>query len=280
MKRTLSLLFLANFLTAQTYSVGDTVKDFSKSICSNGEGDLAFYSYNAAANGGEHRIIWINFFTSWCGSCQAEAPTTETIYQKYEEDGLIVIGAGADWGQPYNCTQWANKFKLTYPLLDDTGFNLFFEFAWDGSSQAGNQYYVPMNIIIDHDMVVRYREYGFNESAVKKKIEELIEVLPAVSVVDELFEPTLPASLELHDVYPNPFNPSTTLGFTLPQPAVVDVIIYNSLGGEVARLASGAHFEPGRHQMRWNAGDLPSGVYLIRVETTRASRTTKAILLR
>ena len=73
-----------------------------------------------------------------------------------------MLGAGSDWGQPYNCSQWSNKFDLTYPILDDSGSNLFFEFAWDGSSQAGNQYYIPMNITIDHNMVVRYRNYGFS----------------------------------------------------------------------------------------------------------------------
>ena len=65
MRLTFPFLVLVNLLTAQTYSVGDTVEDFSKSICSNGEGDLSFYSYNSAENGGDNFVIWINFFTSW-----------------------------------------------------------------------------------------------------------------------------------------------------------------------------------------------------------------------
>tara|TARA_B100001123_G_C14512061_1_gene710738 strand:- start:14 stop:208 length:195 start_codon:yes stop_codon:yes gene_type:complete len=63
--RTFSLICLSGFLTAQTYSIGDTVKDFSKEICSNGEGDLSLYSYNGGENGGEHHIIWINLFATW-----------------------------------------------------------------------------------------------------------------------------------------------------------------------------------------------------------------------
>ncbi len=170
-----------------------------------------------------------------------EAPSTETIFQEFKDEGLIVLGAGSDWGQPYSCRQWATKFDLTYPLINDSDYNLFYEFAWDGSSQPGVQYYVPMNIILDHNMVVRYRDYGFSESAVKKEIKELIEEMPAVSVAPEVSEMITPSEIELFDVYP---------------------------------------FEAGRHQLRWDAGDLPSGVYLIRLETSRSSKTTKAILLR
>ncbi len=65
MKKILTLLFLSGLLAAQTYSIGDTVKDFSKEICSNGEGDLSLYSYNGGENGGEHHVIWINLFATW-----------------------------------------------------------------------------------------------------------------------------------------------------------------------------------------------------------------------
>ncbi|MEE2876684.1 MAG: hypothetical protein VX822_02745 [Candidatus Neomarinimicrobiota bacterium] len=53
-------------LLGQTYSVGDTIKDFTLPICSNGDSDsLSFYAYSGAENGGSHHVIWINFFTSW-----------------------------------------------------------------------------------------------------------------------------------------------------------------------------------------------------------------------
>ena len=64
-------------------------------------------------------------------------------------------------------------------------------------------------------MVVRYRDYGFSESAVKKEIKELIEEMPAVSVAPEVSEMITPSEIELFDVYPNPFNPSTTISFSL-----------------------------------------------------------------
>ena len=51
--------FMGSILTAQTYTVGDTVSNFSDPICANGEGD---WDYNTD---GRHKITWINIFTSW-----------------------------------------------------------------------------------------------------------------------------------------------------------------------------------------------------------------------
>ncbi|HIB96728.1 MAG TPA: T9SS type A sorting domain-containing protein, partial [Candidatus Marinimicrobia bacterium] len=178
-----------------------------------------------------------------------------------------MLGAGSDWGQPYNCSQWANKFDLTYPLLDDSGSNLFFDFAWDGSSQAGNQYYIPMNIIIDHNMVVRYRAYGFNENGVKNEIEDLIGEMKSASIVGEETKHIQPSFITLHSAYPNPFNPWTNISFTLTEATVTDIVIYNSLGKEVDKLAGRTLFDIGTHTIRWDAEDVPSGVYLIRLET-------------
>jgi len=48
----------------------------------------------------------------------------------------------------------------------------------------------------------------------------------------------------------------------------------------VAKLASGELFDSGSHTLQWNAEDVPSGVYLIRLATPQTSVTTKAILLK
>ena len=191
-----------------------------------------------------------------------------------------MLGAGFDWGQPYNCSQWSNKFDLTYPILDDLGSNLFYEFAWDGSSQTGNQYYIPMNIIIDHNMVLRYRKYGFSEEGIKTTIEELIEKMKSASIIAEEKLNMYPLSITLHAAYPNPFNPWTNISFTLTEETVANIVIYNSLGSEVAKLASGELFDSGSHTLRWDAEDVPSGVYLIQLETPQTSATTKAILIK
>ncbi|MEW5980693.1 MAG: T9SS type A sorting domain-containing protein, partial [Acidobacteriota bacterium] len=84
----------------------------------------------------------------------------------------------------------------------------------------------------------------------------------------------LPTAYSLHPNYPNPFNPTTTLRFDLPAPGDVSLIIYNTLGQEVAELARG--FTPaGMHSITWNASALASGVYYVRLNV--ADENGKAV---
>ncbi len=85
--------------------------------------------------------------------------------------------------------------------------------------------------------------------------------------------------LALFQNSPNPFNPSTTIRFTLGSEGHVDLRAYDIAGREVAVLASG-RMEAGTHKIAWNASGLASGVYfyLLRAEGRMVSR--KAVLLR
>lgn len=80
-------------------------------------------------------------------------------------------------------------------------------------------------------------------------------------------------------VFPNPFNPETTIRFSLSSPAVVRLHIYNIRGQLVTRLVNG-RLEAGVHQIVWNAGDYGSGVYLARLESGQRVHLSKLLLLK
>lgn len=86
----------------------------------------------------------------------------------------------------------------------------------------------------------------------------------------------LPDHLHLHPATPNPFGAQTTLRFDVPEAAEVTITIYNALGSEVARLADGTFYPAGTHDLTWDAADLPSGVYLVRL-TAGGHSTTRTI---
>ncbi|RMF56310.1 MAG: T9SS C-terminal target domain-containing protein [Calditrichaeota bacterium] len=65
--------------------------------------------------------------------------------------------------------------------------------------------------------------------------------------------------------YPNPFNPSTTIEFTIPQSGFVTLKIYNNLGEEVATLVSET-LAAGSYQYQWDARGLASGVYFYQLQ--------------
>ncbi len=86
--------------------------------------------------------------------------------------------------------------------------------------------------------------------------------------------------------YPNPFNPSTMIRFTLPRRANVSLKIYNLLGQKVVQLTDGI-YEAGAHRIQWDAGNLSSGVYFCRLKTRELTagsesvqRTLKIVLQR
>ncbi len=78
-------------------------------------------------------------------------------------------------------------------------------------------------------------------------------------------EEELPDEVMLTGNYPNPFNPRTTIRYALPQAGTVRLVVYDMLGREVAVLADGPK-PAGRHAARFDAGGLPSGTYVYRLQ--------------
>lgn len=89
----------------------------------------------------------------------------------------------------------------------------------------------------------------------------------------------IPREYQLKQNYPNPFNPTTTIEFELPEAAVVSVRVYDLLGRQVATLVEGK-LSVGTHRVMWDARELPSGIYFIRLTTLYATQIRKAMLVR
>lgn len=89
----------------------------------------------------------------------------------------------------------------------------------------------------------------------------------------------LPSSVELDDAYPNPFNPATSIRFGLPEAQRVRVAIYDVVGRQIDVLADGV-LSAGYHTLRFEASGLPSGLYLLRMDTPGQTLTRKLTLLK
>jgi len=95
-------------------------------------------------------------------------------------------------------------------------------------------------------------------------------------------DPQLPDRFELSQNFPNPFNPVTTIRFTLGREqseSPVRLVVYDVLGREVVRLAEGWH-AAGAHQVQFDGGNLASGVYIYRLETAAGTLSRKMLLLK
>lgn len=99
---------------------------------------------------------------------------------------------------------------------------------------------------------------------------------------DDPHVPQLPTAFTLFNAFPNPFNPQTTIEFSMTRALPVRVEIFDLLGRKVTTLADGVR-EPGVHHVSWNASDQPSGIYFARLSSPVSRNTIqvkKLVLLK
>jgi hypothetical protein len=99
------------------------------------------------------------------------------------------------------------------------------------------------------------------------------------SVEETVASETIPSEYELFQNYPNPFNPTTAISYSVVRTSNVQLSVYNLLGQKITTLVDGVK-NPGKYSIVWNAVDLPSGVYVYRLEVDNVVRTRKMTLLR
>lgn len=92
-----------------------------------------------------------------------------------------------------------------------------------------------------------------------------LDLSEVMTSVEEEAVAELPTSFELLENYPNPFNPSTTIGFNLVNDSHIRVTVFDLLGRKVATLTD-QPYSRGTHQITWDASGMSSGQYIYRME--------------
>lgn len=120
-----------------------------------------------------------------------------------------------------------------------------------------------------------------------------VDYIPCAASAFELTDPTgifeildgpLPTDFVLSQNYPNPFNLGTMIEFSLPEPANVEIKVYDILGRVVRQVVSGP-YPAGTHVVAFDGRDirnlpLPSGMYLYRITVGETTQTRKMVLLK
>ncbi|MCF7885612.1 MAG: T9SS type A sorting domain-containing protein [Candidatus Marinimicrobia bacterium] len=92
-------------------------------------------------------------------------------------------------------------------------------------------------------------------------------------------EKTLPNSIQLHQNYPNPFNPVTNIKYDIPSEMKVRLDVYNILGQKVRTFVNKEQ-KAGSYRVQWKAGNLPSGIYMIRLNAGQHITVKRALLIK
>ncbi|MCH8020798.1 T9SS type A sorting domain-containing protein [candidate division KSB1 bacterium] len=96
---------------------------------------------------------------------------------------------------------------------------------------------------------------------------------------------TIPGTFELSELFPNPFNPTTTIQYGLPTSEIVTLKISNLLGENVVTLVNNEFFSSGYHVSNWdgrntNGREIASGIYVYQLQAGGFSITKKMLLIR
>jgi len=104
-------------------------------------------------------------------------------------------------------------------------------------------------------------------------------VLVSIGVTDVQDNSSNPSAYKLFANYPNPFNPSTTFTFSLPEASFTSLKIYDAIGNEVAVLVNELK-SAGEHQIEFIAAGLSSGIYYYTLQAGSFIETRKMILMK
>ncbi len=217
-----------------------------------------------------HKLLW-------------EKSRTETYY--YENRWVAGMWGIAD--KPGYRTIYLNGDK------DNGQFNAVAEISADGilTVQNGIVYILDTNGMTHQ--CANYTRTGNRATNYRGLVNARLHFLKAGDQFDLKVQPTsIPKersseqikSFELHPNYPNPFNATTTIGFSLPTASFVKLTIYNVMGQKITTLIDDIE-AAGYNTTIWNGIDsqgknVGSGVYFYRLETEKFKKTNKCLLIK
>jgi peroxiredoxin len=113
------------------------------------------------------KVVWLNFFASWCPPCQQETPILRSIADTYRDRGLEVVGISVQETTPADVKAYADRYRLAYAI------------GFDGSGHVLREYKVfalPTQFFIDVDGVIRTVVPGpVDEGGARALIESMLE---------------------------------------------------------------------------------------------------------
>lgn len=194
-----------------------------------------------------------------------------------EMNGIKLYHAG-DTGVIAEMADLAAR-ELTYALLPIDGvFTITAEQATQAAATINAKFNIPMHTMPPPDT--------FNEANVARftpankivvRPGETIALTDVASSVEDFSGRA--TTFMLGKNYPNPFNPSTRISYSIPVDGKVILKVYDLLGRERAELVNG-HRSAGTHEVTLVGDNLPSGVYFYRIQAGSFTETRKCILMK
>jgi len=193
-----------------------------------------------------------------------------------------------------------NDIGIPHPPVADAGADIYITSGEDGLLDGSGSYdpngdnitflwTAPGEIIINNptqeitqftaSQVNELTEYEIALSVFDGELTTIDHLILTVDYVAGTLEPDFPLVTELTGIYPNPFNPETTINFYLSEDSEVNISVYN-LRGEIVTQLLNMRLTVGDHSIFWQAEEMPSGVYFLKMQTKDYTKINKLLLLK
>lgn len=216
------------------------------------------------------------------GLTASDDPFGYLAHEPGNNDNGTITPTAALSSMPYTPDESIAAFKNFY---HNYGEKLWGIYGFKDAFNPEHNWYAASYLAIDQGpiiiMVENYRTgllWDLFMSA--PEIQPMLDAIgfeEDISAVED--DEKVPLKFELKNNYPNPFNPSTKIEFTIPVSAQTTLKIYDVLGREIKTLINEVK-QPGHYEIDFDASKLSSGVYFYRLTADNKIQTRKMILLR
>lgn len=112
------------------------------------------------------KVVWLNFWASWCPPCQSETPVLRDMAERYRDRGLVVVGISVQEASPANVAGYVARYQLGYPIAADSTGEIFRSFRL---------YALPTQFFLGTDGTIRTIVAGpMTEARAVAQIEALL----------------------------------------------------------------------------------------------------------
>ena len=92
------------------------------------------------------RVVWVDFWASWCPPCRAETPVLRDLYARHRGDGLAMVGVSVQESSADDVRRYVETYRIGYPVVADLTGSIF---------RAWRVYGLPTQFILDRQGVIR-----------------------------------------------------------------------------------------------------------------------------
>jgi hypothetical protein len=193
----------------------------------------------------------------------------------------------APWFVPVELTSFTAQLVDRNVILNWTTATELNNQGFDVEYSLDNQSFSKIGFVPGFGTTSEMKSYSFRVSDIQSGVQyyRIKQIdFDGGSTIYNSVEVTgpLPNTFVLDQNHPNPFNPSTTISFSLPVESNVNIKLFNMLGQQVAQITERS-FQAGNHDLQFNANELSSGAYIYTLEAAGVNgasfKSTKKMLL-